>query len=260
MNTLFGWTAALLAGTGLSFAHADSIALTPVADATLYEMSSLDTPANGAGEYLFVGRIANQNGDRRRSVLRFDVANAIPIGATITSVELRFFVDRTISGAVDLGLHRMSSSWSEGATDAGAPGGNGAPPSAGDATWLHRNFPASLWATPGGDFNSLASATVSVNAEQAYAIASTAALVADVQTWLNAPNSNFGWMLRANELTAPPTAKRIIARENSNAANRPQLIVGFNAPPREPVPIAPWTAPIVISMILLIAGRMWARP
>jgi hypothetical protein len=51
-------------------------------------------------------------------------------------------------------------------------------------------------------------------------------MVMDVQEWLNAPATNFGWIIRGNE-TLSQTAKRFDSRQNPTAANRPLLIVEY---------------------------------
>jgi hypothetical protein len=72
-------------------ALAETAALAPMMDATLYEDAEGDL-ANGSGSYLFVGR-TNQP-LARRALLAFDIAGAIPAGSTVTSVELQIEVSR----------------------------------------------------------------------------------------------------------------------------------------------------------------------
>jgi hypothetical protein len=54
---------------------------------------------------------------------------------------------------------------------------------------------------------------------------------ADVQSWLDEPGTNFGWLLRGNEATLS-TAKRFDSRENPILANQPVLVVDYTAAPR----------------------------
>ena len=49
-------------------------------------------------------------------------------------------------------VHRVLASWNEGPANAGAFQGIGAQATAGDCTWIHRNWPSVFWTTPGGDF------------------------------------------------------------------------------------------------------------
>ena len=78
-----------------------------------------------------------------------------------------------------------------------------------DATWIHRFYDGSSkppppnpnhWTTPGGDFNPTASASRSVGANGSYTWGSTAQLAADVQSWLDNPASNFGWLVKGPEV------------------------------------------------------------
>ncbi|MHC5008542.1 MAG: hypothetical protein ACYTGF_14420, partial [Planctomycetota bacterium] len=64
-------------------AGADQVVLTPVKDNTLF---SLGTTSNGAGDAIFSGRVGPSGGNTvQRAVLAFDVAGALPPGATIVS-------------------------------------------------------------------------------------------------------------------------------------------------------------------------------
>jgi hypothetical protein len=88
-------------------------------------------------------------------------------------------------------------------------------------------YDAAFWANAGGDFLSGASATVEVGDPGAVGWGSTAAAVADVQAWLDFPDSNHGWLLLGEE-DAPTTAKRFGSREADDPAARPQLRVEYS--------------------------------
>jgi hypothetical protein len=127
-------------------------------------------------------------------------------------------------------LHRVTASWGEGTSLFSDPffgGGIGAPATAGDATWLHRFYPSDLWTQPGGDFDPgpVASAVVPPTSGQ-YQWGSTAEMVSLVQSWVNAPASNFGFMLRGDE-TVSVTARRFFTREATTPSNRPHLLVSY---------------------------------
>lgn len=215
-----------------------SVVLEPTADATLYAQSG--AIANGAGEFLFSGRILD--GSRRRALLRFDVAGAVPAGATVTAATLQLSVTRTTSGEVPMHLHRVLADWGEGASDAGDPGGQGVLAEAGDATWTLRFYPGDPWSSPGGDYVAEPSATAQVGADRhAW---SGPQLAADVQAWLDAPQQQFGWALVADESLPGPTAKRFASRENSDAAARPLLTIDY-AVGAGPAP-APIAQPLVV--------------
>ena len=192
-------------------------------DNTLYE-SPTGTLSNGSGFYLFVAQ--NNHGEVRRTLLAFDLAGNIPAGAMILSAQLRLNMSRTITGAQTVLLHRVLANWGEGTSDAGGEEGAGIAPSSGDATWIHTFFNTQLWAAAGGDFFATPSATQSVTGLGPYTWGSTPEMVADVQSWLNTPASNFGWILVSNENNNGST-KRFDSRQNSTAGNRPVLTVTF---------------------------------
>jgi hypothetical protein len=237
----------LVAGLTLA-AQAEIVTLSPVKDNTIFENPNGDI-ANGAGWGIFVGRIARGTGLRRRGLLDFDVASTIPAGSTITAVRLTLQATKTAGGGVNIGLHRVTSDWGEGASDSGpVSGGGGGLAQPGDATWIHTFHTSSLWTTPGGDFVSLASATRSVSGIGTYVWGTTAGMVADVQLWLDNPDLAFGWMLKAPE-TSQGNAKRFAAREHETAAWRPQLEIEYT-----PVP-----APSAAALLLALAAPAFRR-
>jgi hypothetical protein len=171
------------------------VILNPVKDNTLYETTN-GTTSNGAGDFLFIGRIAtNGGGAKRRAVLKFDVASNIPVGALITSAVLTMHMSKTISGTQNASLYKLFADWGEGTSNAGSNEGSGASATTGDATWIHRFFNTTNWTTVGGDFSTINSANTNV--------------------------SGIG-----NESTTG-TAKRFDSRENSTLANRPKLTITF---------------------------------
>jgi hypothetical protein len=133
---------------------------------------------------------------------------------------------RTVAADQPVSLHRVLFDWGEGASDALGQEGTGATALPPDATWLHRATPDSLWTAPGGDFEAIPSAMQSVGGIASYTWSSSQ-LVADVQSWLDEPDNNFGWLVLGNE-DALRTAKRFAARENSNPALRPVLSVTYS--------------------------------
>ncbi len=220
---------ALLLLTTLSIAvdAQQQTVLTAVRDNTLYQTVDGST-SNGAGSYLFVGRVgASGGGAVRRALMKFDLSS-IPAGATITSASLRLNMSKTTSGTQVVILKRLTADWGEGTSNADANEGQGAPSTTGDATWLHRFFNTSAWSSPGANSDVAAptSASVNVNSVGVYTWGSTAQMVADVQGWLNDPSTNFGWAIAGNE-EASGTSKRFDSRENPVAGNRPQLTVQY---------------------------------
>lgn len=217
------------AGAALIFiftARADTVVLSAVKDNTLYQTySGSTTNSNGKGEHIFTGR--TDDGYLRRAFIAFDVS-AIPAGSTITGVSLTLFMSRSRASAVNVSLHRATASWGEGTSNAAEEEGRGALATPGDATWLHRFYPTSLWANVGGDFRSTTSAVASVSREGPY-VWSGAGLVSDVQMWLNDPGTNFGWLLRGEEMQ-DKSATRFDSREVTTVNNRPVLRVGYVPP------------------------------
>ena len=200
--------------------------LGPSKDNTLYE-STGGFLSNGAGAHLFAGKTSG--GDIRRAVLAFDVAGQIPAGAIIKSVILELRMSRSTSGAGTIELHRLLADWGEGTSDVSGNEGRGTPSTEGDATWVHRSFSTESWQTPGGDFSPTVSAGTPVSGIASYTWGSTAQMVDDVQSWLDDPSSNFGWILIGNEASIH-TTKRFDSRENATAASRPVLTVTFTPP------------------------------
>lgn len=200
--------------------------ISPSKDNTLYQTTDGST-SNGVGDFLFVG--TTNTTSNRRGLIKFDIASSLPAGATVTAVSLKMNVSKVgATTATNVSLKRVTADWGEGTSNAGAEEGQGGAATAGDATWLHRFSPSTMWTTAGGDFSSTESAVVSVGGIGVYTWASTAQLVADVQGWLNDPTSNFGWIIIGNEAAAK-TSKRFDSRENPTSANRPLLTVTFTA-------------------------------
>jgi spore coat protein A len=206
-------------------ALATVVTLPAAKDNTLYQDAS-GAVSNGAGEYLFTGR--TKDGVIRRAVLRFDVGAAIPAGSTVNSVTLQLVVARVATNTLrPTTVHRILSDWGEGTSNSGQNEGQGAPATTNDATWIHRFYPATTWAAAGGDFDGTAHATTLISGNGTYAWTS-AALVADVQAWVDDPSANLGWLVRGDESVAE-TAKRIGSRENGTSTSRPALVVDYTA-------------------------------
>ena len=202
-----------------------SVRLVASQDATLYD-SGEEVLANGAGEYLFVGTTGQPQA--RRSLVAFDVAGGIPAGATILGAELTLEMSRTGLPLFEnrIALHRVNASWGEGTSDPTLNEGRGDDALPGDATWVHRTYADTRWATPGGDFAASASATIGVARLGPYTWGPTEAMVADVQAWLDDASSNHGWALVGNEVERRGV-KRFDSRERTEEAVRPVLTVVY---------------------------------
>jgi len=207
-------------------------------DNTLYENAS-GALSNGKGPTMFSGRTNQLSNSRRRALVHFDIASAVPAGSTITAVSLTLNASMVASpAALPVALQKVSANWGEGTSNAGDPGGSGASSTTGDATWNHRFFSTLLWTTPGGDFAAVASAVLPVEDTGTWTWVSTPALVADVQGWLTAPATNFGWLLKGDESIAG-TTKRFDTREAIDPLARPSLRVDYT-PQGTPAATATW--------------------
>ncbi|MDX1388688.1 MAG: multicopper oxidase domain-containing protein, partial [Acidobacteriota bacterium] len=225
---LVGLIAAAAATATTTPALADTVQLGAQKDNMLIEPFSpnFDIRSNGQGPGMIVGR--TNGGFRKRSAVAFDIAGNIPPGSTINSVTLRVVVNRIgdpTPRTVD--LHRFTADWGEGASNTGTnQQGQGEPAEPGDVTWLHTFFPDQLWTTEGGDFDATPSGSTQFGNTGSYTFLSTAGMVADVQTWLDDPSGNFGWILIGDE-SIIGTTKRLSTRENGNVLERPLLTVDY---------------------------------
>jgi FtsP/CotA-like multicopper oxidase with cupredoxin domain len=222
---------ALGGGLGPSLASADTININPSKDNTLYQYVPADGDrSNALGLHFFTGETAM--GELRRGLLAFDIAGNIPAGSTITGATLTLNMSRTpSSNARTVELHRLLADWGEGTSLASGQEGQGAPATTNDATWRHRFFDTIFWTTEGGDFSATISASQSVGVIGAY-MWSSPQMVADVQSWLNNPATNFGWLVLGDE-SGIATAKRFDTRES---ANPPLLTVQYITATPTPTP------------------------
>ena len=204
-----------------NLAGATQITLNPIKDNTLYE-SADGSVSNGAGGHIFSGK--TRQGEIRRAVIAFDIAGNIPTGATISSVSLRLNMSKTSGGTATVSLHKLFADWGQGSSDALQNEGKGIDPASGDATWVHRIFNIANWETAGGDFAEMSSASTAVGGLGPYSWGPTPEMVADVQTWLDNPDSNFGWALIGDE-SSNKTTKRFNSMENFIARSWPVLVV-----------------------------------
>ena len=213
-----------------------TVTLPAVKDNTIYQ----DFPgnSNGMGENIFLG--ANSALSPRRALIKFDIAGSIPAGATITSVTLTLTLNKTNSVSNNVRLFKLLSDWGEGTSNAGTgnPGdGQGVVAAVNDATWVCRNSDGAggcslSWTVPGGNFSSTVSAVTPVGSFLTNYTWSSVQMVADVQSWINVPAGNFGWLIMGDE-SGSTTAKRFGSREHSEPVgtqSRPRLSVTYNNP------------------------------
>lgn len=197
--------------------------LSAARDAVLYEHAG-GSLANGRGEQLFAG--TNGGGRVMRSLIGFDLS-VLPEGARVIDAELRLRVNTEKQRSGDLLLHRVTAAWAEGPADADRGEGGGAASGPGDVTWIHRSFPTSMWATAGGDFETEASAAASVVEIEPVTWAS-AGLAADIQSMMDDPESNHGWLLK--QAAESSSAIRLASRTNGSSSARPALTIRYVLP------------------------------
>jgi hypothetical protein len=225
-----------LGGMAPGLASADIININPSKDNTLYQYVEADGDrSNALGDHFFAGTTAE--GEIRRGVVAFDIAGNIPAGSTITSVTLTMNMSRTISDARTVELHKLLADWGEGTSNANGQEGDGAPATTNDATWRHRFYDTIFWTMQGGDFSGTVSASQLVGDIGQY-VWSSVQMVADVQSWLDNPASNFGWLVLGDESTSP-TSKRFDTRESTSP---PVLTIEYASPTPTPTP-----GPIILS-------------
>lgn len=224
--------AALLAPPHL---RADRIRLTPTADGTLIQVAP-DANLGGAN---FLNAGTAGNGNANRGLMQFSLAESIPVGATIVNAYLTMDIIRqpTMDMAItEFNLRRVLVSWGEGdktPLEENSPG-LGAPATEGDSTWQFRAVGGPAWTTPGGhigtDFSSTASSTTTIyGLGDLVEFESTPDLVADVQSWLDHPESNFGWVLMAQDERIRKSARSFASREDGSGG--PVLEIEFTPVP-----------------------------
>lgn len=200
---------------------ADDVSVEASHDATIFSHSN--TASSGIDDDLFVGLNNNEN-RIRRALVRFDLAGLLPMWATVDSVSLTMWVNRTQVGNRTIGIHRLISDWNEGPGPGG--GGDGGAALSGDVTWKHTDYDDQFWTSLGGDYLGAASAAISVGSSGAsYTWGSTTAMTDDVSHWLSRPDSNFGWIQVGDE--GQRSSKRFDSRESANADRRPRLTVWY---------------------------------
>ncbi len=215
---------------------AETLELAPVKDNTLFEDSE-GRFSNGGGKHLFMGRVG-PDGDEllRRAVLAFDLSG-IPSNAVVNSVEFEIQVEQVPPGALTgfAGLHLVRKSWGEGLANAPGNEGQGTVADTGAVTWIHTMYDAdpmaaTFWDSPGGDFESTASATKGFGdfSPETLVFDSTPQLVADVQAWLRQPGLNHGWMLLGDEIRIK-NARGMASREHPSSP-APKLVIDYSIP------------------------------
>ena len=209
-------------------ARADTVTLTPSADTSLFQ----NNPDNNLGAMMFLpaGVSGSAIPNRSRALLRFDLTS-IPTNAVVTNASLALRVVLSNFATTNrFDLHRMTVPWIEGDKSAdpavGTGAAGGAPATDGEPSWRYQAFPL-FWSAPGasGDFLSTVSASTNIFSLGTFTFQGTG-LVNDLQSWINTPIQNFGWLYKISDETIAGSARRFGAREDST--NAPNLIVEYS--------------------------------
>jgi uncharacterized repeat protein (TIGR02543 family) len=216
--------------------QAEDVVLKPVADTSLLEQY----PTNNLGRStrLHVGSVPE---GRSRSLIRFDL-NSLTASDKVVFAALKFntFAAPYPRGSENIAAFRVLRNWDEGVESglfgAGAVDG---------ATW---NFPQTSsvpWQEPGSaysyEFHYLISAQVNAH-NFGETVLSGMGLARDVQSWIDQPASNFGWLLaNPGESTLEITFERtnyypnlayIASREDAELAPELTVYLGNTNAPR----------------------------
>jgi hypothetical protein len=184
--------------------------LLPVADS--YLRNSNPDGNFGGSPTLLVG-VSLSGSVVNHALLKFSLAG-LPANATITGVSLQL---KSTGGTLpehDFELDRLLVDWGEM-----------------DATWNTRLAPATAWGTGGGqsenDYAATPSAVAAIGPAPAVNTFSSGDMAADVQFWLDYPDSNFGWILIAQGEQAG-SGEMLGSRDN--AGSEPVLTVTYTVP------------------------------
>lgn len=201
-----------------------TVAIPCARDNSLYE-SATGSLSGGAATGVFCGVTGGNL--KRRGLVWFDVAAAIPTGALVVDAQLTINVAQSGSFApVVVHAHRALQDWGEGTSVPAGGGGGGAPATTNDATWLHTFYPGSFWNNAGGDYAANASFDIVTPPLGLCSSTLTAGIANDVQSWIANPTQNFGWLLKTDE-ALPFVALRFDSRENSTFGTPPVLSVTY---------------------------------
>jgi len=293
---LAGILAALLAATSGQRTEAETAALRPVEDNTLFQHDPNDPNSslnsNGRGNFFAAGATRSR-GQLQRGLLRFDFSG-IPAGATVLpgSAALRLYVvdaprnDPTLTRPFWLvRLTGLAEPWGEGDSliDMGSGAGKGTDAEAGDATWFHTQYlpgfhdpdtfipgGTGYWSEMGalGDppldpWNDFGAPLGYAGQQGEFAVLSSAGaasdvMVDDINAWLAEPASNFGWIVIGDETVDDPDAS-----SKRGFATREHATIAFRPLLTFEYTVVP--EPGTIALLVTAAGvalrwrRRWSR-
>ena len=201
-----------------------TIQLAASKDTTIYP--SEPDLSNGGGEFLVIG-------DGIRSLVQFDIGGGtVPAGSTIIDAVLTINAAGAGDGEVStVSAHRITTPWGESSANASGTETTGTSAGAFDATWIYASYGGQQWQTPGGDFAG-ASASASIEGAGNYELFG-GGLIDDIQAWIDAPETNFGWLLQSID----GAARSLVSRNAPDDSLAPTLEITYEEPPPPPVTI-----------------------
>ncbi len=224
---------------GATIAHpaiATTVVLQPAADTTLVEKE----PDNnlGGSDFVNAGTTGMNAGfTRNRGLFQFDL-RSIPQASIIKSADLFLEVrfQSLVSVPASYTLHRMLRPWGEGNKFTNASPGLGVLATINEATWNHRfALTTNTWSFPGAsnDYILAISSSASISSLEYPHFETSLNMESDVQTWLDNPSANFGWLLKTENEGTTYTARGFGSREftGEDTNSPPKLEVKFVAPP-----------------------------
>lgn len=144
---------------------------------------------------------------RHRSLVQFDLSQ-VPAGTCVSSATLLLTLTGAQAPAAIYGVHRLTSSWTEGSgTDNSG------------VTWSRRDG-VTAWTTPGGDF--VATATALVSTGETSGVTLQWDVTADVAAFQSGAAVNYGWLVKdSNEGSGK--LFQFASREATTIGSWPQL-------------------------------------
>lgn len=205
-----------------------TVQLAAAQDTTIYEAGN--DLSNGAGEFILAG-------GGTRGLVQFDLnAAQIPDGATVIDAVLTLNVATSSGSTAGVSVHRVTTSWGEGNSNAEGDETAGAAARPFDATWQFASFGGTQWQQEGGDILGASSSTT-VGATGTYEWFG-GGLIDDAQQWLDDAATNFGWLLNLDG----PALKSFVSKDGPDAALAPTLELTYETPPEPPA---------------FVEGRLW---
>ena len=163
---------------------------------------------NGGSASIFTG--TEDQGGHMRGLIRFEMPSSLAGRVAVIDALLQMTTRAVGNGGpgspATVKLHAITEPWAQGVNIGAAPMlfvvGQPCSGSAG-ASWSFRNCPAATaWTTPGGTIAPGESASASVPASIDTTTSwSSAGMASDVQGWIDAPSTNFGWLVTSSTET-----------------------------------------------------------